>query len=323
MRRARLGPVPTSMIVIPTTVFSVYRQPIAGTATLASFADANSTRHLHAGFENTASRPPKSLERDMHYVLCDPKERTYGSERFPNRERIEGHTWLSRRENKRIRERARAPSPLISQICCAIPRQCGRRPGCGTGRVAVGLCAFDQFKEQARMSTWLTSIVLNSARMQLRQRGRRTYLPIDDEPRDEDRETLSVQIADDRPSPEEECCAAELKEHLKPLITRLSDNLRQTFELRHFDGLSIRETARRLKVPVGTVKARLTRARSRLQRRVRSLTLAPRPGHCLPPPAGDSSTRAEFGDRKIKFKKGKSRVLARSLLRKAPPSDST
>src|SRR6266404_4015448 len=67
-----------------------------------------------------------------------------------------------------------------------------------------------------------------------------------------------------------------------------------------------------------TVKARLTRARSRLQRRVRSLTLAPRPGHCLPPPAGDSSTRAEFGDRKIKFKKGKSRVLARSLWQKAP-----
>jgi RNA polymerase sigma-70 factor, ECF subfamily len=181
----------------------------------------------------------------------------------------------------------------------------------------------DQFKEQARMSTWLMSIVLNSARMQLRQRGRRTYLPIDDECRDEDRETLSVQIADDRPSPEEECCAAELNKHFKPLITRLSDNLRQTFELRHFDGLSIRETARRLKVPVGTVKARLTRARRRLQRRVRSLTLAPRPGHCLPPLAGDSSTRAEFGDRKIKFKEGKSRELARSLLRKAPPSDST
>ena len=59
----------------------------------------------------------------------------------------------------------------------------------------------DQFKGQARMSTWVATIVLNSARMQLRRRGRRTYLPIDDECRDEDRDTLSVQIPDDRLSP--------------------------------------------------------------------------------------------------------------------------
>ena len=45
----------------------------------------------------------------------------------------------------------------------------------------------------------------------------------------------------------------------------LSPTLRHTFQLRHVNGLSIRETAHLLGIPEGTVKARVARARSKLK----------------------------------------------------------
>ena len=58
----------------------------------------------------------------------------------------------------------------------------------------------DQFRGEARISTWLTAIVSNSALMQLRWRPR--YQPISlDEPVGEDQEfTLSEQLADEGPN---------------------------------------------------------------------------------------------------------------------------
>ena len=45
-----------------------------------------------------------------------------------------------------------------------------------------------------------------------------------------------------------------------------------TFQLRDVDGLSIRETADRMGVPSGTVKARLARARTRLKKVIKQST---------------------------------------------------
>ena len=45
-----------------------------------------------------------------------------------------------------------------------------------------------------------------------------------------------------------------------------------TFQLRDLDGLSIRETAHRMGVPSGTVKARLARARARLKKAINQNT---------------------------------------------------
>src|SRR5580692_4109751 len=38
-----------------------------------------------------------------------------------------------------------------------------------------------QFRRQARMSTWLTAIVINSARMQLRRRPRQPHISLDEQ----------------------------------------------------------------------------------------------------------------------------------------------
>jgi RNA polymerase sigma-70 factor (ECF subfamily) len=124
----------------------------------------------------------------------------------------------------------------------------------------------DQFKGQSEMSTWVTAIVQNCARLQLRKRRRRVYVPLD-EPIGE-LETLSVseQLVDHRPNPEDECKHSELTTCLTHFYTQLSPTLSRTFRLRDIEGLSIRETARILRIPQGTVKAQSARARQKLKK---------------------------------------------------------
>lgn len=82
--------------------------------------------------------------------------------------------------------------------------------------------------------------------------------------------SLSEQLPDQRPNPEDECRNSELSTRLTHFHGQLSPTLRRTFQLRAIDGLSIRETARILGVPIGTVKAQLARARKRLKELMRS-----------------------------------------------------
>ncbi len=134
----------------------------------------------------------------------------------------------------------------------------------------------DQFKGQSQLSTWLMSILVNCARLQLRRRPRYAHVALD-EPRGENQTlSLSEQLPDQRPNPEDECRNADLSTRLTHFHGQLSPTLRRTFQLRAIDGLSIRETARILDVPAGTVKAQLARARKRLNELMRS-ALRPRP----------------------------------------------
>jgi len=120
-----------------------------------------------------------------------------------------------------------------------------------------------QFRGQAKMSTWLTTIVINSARMKLRRRLTWVQLALDET--DGQQELLEDFVSDTRPGPEEAYREREIAETLAHATSRLSPTLRTTFQLRDIDGLSIRETADLLGVPTGTVKARLARARVRLK----------------------------------------------------------
>lgn len=126
-----------------------------------------------------------------------------------------------------------------------------------------------QFNGQSQMSTWVISIVSNSARMQLRKRLRRMHMSFNDPTSDKQDYSLSERLADNRPNPEEECQWAELKARLRECAAQLSPTLRRTFQLRELQGLSVQETARILQVSEGTVKAHLHRARAKLTRMMR------------------------------------------------------
>jgi RNA polymerase sigma-70 factor (ECF subfamily) len=132
-----------------------------------------------------------------------------------------------------------------------------------------------QFRGQAQISTWLTTIVLNCARLQLRQRARHVHVPLDKSTGELQPVSVSEALADHRPNPEDEYRESELGTRLTHLHRQLSPTLRRTFQLRDIDGLSIRETARILRVPIGTVKAQSARARKRLKELMRH-TLKPR-----------------------------------------------
>jgi len=121
-----------------------------------------------------------------------------------------------------------------------------------------------QFKGEARMSTWLTTIVINSVRMKLRSRPRSLYIPLDSRDRQNVRR-LDETLPDSRPTPEEAFRREEFKGCLIQLLTRLSPSLRRAFQLHALEGLSIRETARRLGIRAGAVKVRVSRARARLR----------------------------------------------------------
>jgi RNA polymerase sigma-70 factor (ECF subfamily) len=127
----------------------------------------------------------------------------------------------------------------------------------------------NQFRGQAQISTWLTTIVLNCARMQLRRRPRNVYVSLDESTGEPQPLSVSERLADHRPNPEDQSIESELSAHLSHLHRQLSPTLRRTFQLRDIDGLSIRETARILGIPTGTVKAQSARARKRLKELMR------------------------------------------------------
>ena len=122
----------------------------------------------------------------------------------------------------------------------------------------------DQFRGQAKMSTWLMAIVINSSRMKVRRRAPQLQIPFDETGREKEFQ-LAELPSNHWLSPEHVCRTRELAEKLAHATKQLSPILRRTFQLRDLDGLSIRETAHLLGVPGGTVKVRLARARARLK----------------------------------------------------------
>ena len=129
----------------------------------------------------------------------------------------------------------------------------------------------DQFKGTAKMTTWLTSIVTNSALTQLRRRPRHPHISVDERIGNDEGHFVSDTLADIRPNPEGEYIRAELLRHLMDFVTELSPSLRKAIQLRDLDGLTTSEAARILGVPEGTIKARLWRARSQLKRLMRGV----------------------------------------------------
>lgn len=135
----------------------------------------------------------------------------------------------------------------------------------------------EQFKGQAQMSTWLTAIVINSARMQLRKRYRHAYTSLEQGAEEPQGDSLLDRLSDSRPNPEELCQNRERTELVLRMSRQLSPALRNAFLLREVDGLSVRDAAKILGVPDGTVKAQTSRARGKLKSVVRnSLVSAPK-----------------------------------------------
>jgi RNA polymerase sigma-70 factor (ECF subfamily) len=123
----------------------------------------------------------------------------------------------------------------------------------------------NQFKGTARMTTWLTTIVTNSALTQLRRRSGHSHVSLNEQLNEEQDYSLSDTLADARPNPEDECASWESHGFLMQFLSELSPSLQQAIQLRYLDGLTTSEAARVLEVPLATMKSRLWRARAQLK----------------------------------------------------------
>jgi len=122
------------------------------------------------------------------------------------------------------------------------------------------------FNGRARLSTWITAIVINSVRMQLRRRPRCQVLSLDQGP-GEGKSSIAEFLADSRPTPEQTVERNVLRDLVARLTSSLSDSQRAALCLHLRDELSIRKAAETLGVPEGTLKAQLARGRAALTRR--------------------------------------------------------
>ena len=127
----------------------------------------------------------------------------------------------------------------------------------------------DSFQGRSRFSSWFTRIALNAAFMRLRSARRRTEMSLDEIIQRDIAGRL--QVADARPDPEQECSVDEARVMLAKAIDRLGPLYSEVLQMFHVQELSAKEAARILGVPVGTVKARLHRARSRLRWHLQSM----------------------------------------------------
>lgn len=132
---------------------------------------------------------------------------------------------------------------------------------------------FDQFKGEAQISTWLTTIVLNMARMQLRRRRNRRFVSL--ETRDDEGFAISETIADTAPDPEQTRHRVQLREVLERVVAKLSPKTRSAFHLRVLQGLTNREAAERLGISEPALKAQFFRARRQITTLLEKASMPP------------------------------------------------
>jgi RNA polymerase sigma-70 factor, ECF subfamily len=137
----------------------------------------------------------------------------------------------------------------------------------------------DGFEGRSRFSSWLTRIALNAAFIRLRTGRRKNEASLDEMV---ERETAArFEVVEGRPNPEQECLLREAHVLLAKAIDQLGPLYGEVLHMFHIQELPAKEAARILGVPVGTVKARLHRARSRLSRHFQSMLVSrKRPGIC-------------------------------------------
>lgn len=122
-----------------------------------------------------------------------------------------------------------------------------------------------EFRGQAKLSTWLTRIVINQALARLRSRRRDKVVVFLDEHERAGAAPLEQAMSEDSDSPEAGAMRTQMRHLLERKIDALPLAFRTAFILREVEELPIEEVAACLAVPAATVRTRVFRARALLR----------------------------------------------------------
>ncbi len=112
---------------------------------------------------------------------------------------------------------------------------------------------------------WLMRTVTNACYDELRRKKRRPTTPLEPDTNDGDEMDSPRWLADPSMSPEQKLEADELEHAIQHCLDALPSDFRAVVVLADIQGLDYTEVANATRVPLGTIKSRLARARLRLR----------------------------------------------------------
>jgi RNA polymerase sigma-70 factor (ECF subfamily) len=124
-----------------------------------------------------------------------------------------------------------------------------------------------RYHQIAKFSTWIYTIASNLAKTELRRRKIRNFFSISSKGADE----RDYDLPDASTNVERDVDGVLKNEIILREIGALPAHFREAVLLRDVQDFSYEEISKILKVPLGTVKSRVNRGRSRLQKRLRFL----------------------------------------------------
>jgi RNA polymerase sigma-70 factor (ECF subfamily) len=120
--------------------------------------------------------------------------------------------------------------------------------------------SFSTFKGQSELSTWLYGIAMNLVRNYLSRSPHRRY--------GFEGEEALAETSSDRPSPFDQLAHSETVQALEHALAELAPEMRDVLLLVGLEEMSYEDAAILLSIPIGTVRSRVSRARSALRRRL-------------------------------------------------------
>lgn len=131
--------------------------------------------------------------------------------------------------------------------------------------------AFRRIDPEANLESWLYRIVTNLYIDLLRRRPKARLESLDAPLRTAKGDEVAREVPDERADPEATVLSAQLDADIQRALVALTPDLRMVVVLSDIEGQSYEEISVTLRIPIGTVKSRLHRARRILQARLKHL----------------------------------------------------
>ena len=116
----------------------------------------------------------------------------------------------------------------------------------------------DSYNDSFAFSTWIQTIA-NNTLIDFYRKNKQKTISIDEEKKDD--ESSGIDLVDSSLDPEGDMIQKQKNKHIASLVHRLKPHYRELIIMRYLDELSYAEIAHKLDMPLGSVKAKLFRAR--------------------------------------------------------------